>query len=558
MSGHDVMISYSSKEKREAYLVRDVLTDNGISVWMAPDSIPGGSNYTIEIPDAISSCKLMVLILSKNSQASGWVSQEVATALEEEKRIIPFAIDNSEITDAFNVYISESQRIDAYHKLTEGLMELVTDIYVFLGREVPEQRKKDINRRMLKYYKGRIILAISAVLLFAAICVVGIYAIIGPEKPVSRFSGSELSGEDKNISWKYDEPTKTLTIRGEGEMGEYSIYDDLADYNKDAPWLLFRDEAETVIVEDGITNIGRGAFRTFSAVTDIQLPDSVTSIDSYAFMNCGMMRTIDLPDGVESIGNRAFSGCKLLMELELPISLEELGNNVFLDTALMGVTVSEENKFFIADANCLYNKEKTKLYRCFPTTQAGSYTMPDTVTEMAEGAFENDTNLVLLKLSDHLTEIPNYAFYGCSNLKRMPLPDGIVRIGDNAFCDCPMFELSETPHSLKEIGEYAFSNCSSLSHVTISSPVKSIPEGSFSVCDFLVDIRLPDTLTVIGDDAFFLCGMLEDVYIPESVSVISDTAFEGCDALKVIHGKKGSYAEEFAEEIGVDFIADEE
>ena len=36
-------ISYSSKEYAEANNVRDVLNTNGVSCWMAPQSIEGGS-----------------------------------------------------------------------------------------------------------------------------------------------------------------------------------------------------------------------------------------------------------------------------------------------------------------------------------------------------------------------------------------------------------------------------------------------------------------------------------------------------------------------------------
>ena len=39
----EVFISYSSKEKEMADLVRETLDNNGLSCWMAPESIPASS-----------------------------------------------------------------------------------------------------------------------------------------------------------------------------------------------------------------------------------------------------------------------------------------------------------------------------------------------------------------------------------------------------------------------------------------------------------------------------------------------------------------------------------
>ena len=48
----EVFISYSSKEKEMADLVRETLENNGISCWMAPESIPASSGYAAEITEA--------------------------------------------------------------------------------------------------------------------------------------------------------------------------------------------------------------------------------------------------------------------------------------------------------------------------------------------------------------------------------------------------------------------------------------------------------------------------------------------------------------------------
>lgn len=70
-----IFISYSSKEYNIALKYREALETKGIDCWMAPDSIPAGSDYSIEVPKAIQSSKVVVFIVSENSQSSVWVKK---------------------------------------------------------------------------------------------------------------------------------------------------------------------------------------------------------------------------------------------------------------------------------------------------------------------------------------------------------------------------------------------------------------------------------------------------------------------------------------------------
>ena len=60
----DIFISYSSKEYELAKKLKIYLEKNKISCWMAPDSIPKGSNYSNEIPMIIYNVKVFLIILS--------------------------------------------------------------------------------------------------------------------------------------------------------------------------------------------------------------------------------------------------------------------------------------------------------------------------------------------------------------------------------------------------------------------------------------------------------------------------------------------------------------
>ena len=79
--GHQVFISYSTKDTTQAEWVRKILENNGITCWIAPRNIPGGSNYAREIPAAIRECQVFVLMLSHHSESSIWVSKELDLAV---------------------------------------------------------------------------------------------------------------------------------------------------------------------------------------------------------------------------------------------------------------------------------------------------------------------------------------------------------------------------------------------------------------------------------------------------------------------------------------------
>ena len=130
-----VFISYSSAELDTATQVRQVLAENGINSWMAPQSIPGGSDYTKSIPDAISNCSAVVLICSAISQDSYWVKSEIIEAINCKKTIIPYIIDESPMKKEFNFLLSPAHRILAYQNKESSYFALVNSIKAVIQSE---------------------------------------------------------------------------------------------------------------------------------------------------------------------------------------------------------------------------------------------------------------------------------------------------------------------------------------------------------------------------------------------------------------------------------------
>lgn len=130
-----VFISYSTKDQLQAEAVRNVIEQNGISCWMAPRDIPGGSNYTKEIPHAIRDCQAFVLMLSQNAQTSPWVLKELDRAVNEGKTILPFQLEDITLNDEFNFLLTGAQRYDAYQKKSEALQLLIARIQAIINTD---------------------------------------------------------------------------------------------------------------------------------------------------------------------------------------------------------------------------------------------------------------------------------------------------------------------------------------------------------------------------------------------------------------------------------------
>ena len=74
----------------------------------------------------------------------------------------------------------------------------------------------------------------------------------------------------ENLTWYFNSSTNTLMITGSGAMKDYST--------TTTPWRSFSNEIFTVILPDGLTSIGRYAFRNCQNLTSVNIPNGVTSI----------------------------------------------------------------------------------------------------------------------------------------------------------------------------------------------------------------------------------------------------------------------------------------
>ena len=129
-----------------------------------------------------------------------------------------------------------------------------------------------------------------------------------------------------------------------------------------------------------------------------------------------------------------------------------------------------------------------------------------------------------------VTGIGFYAFAE-SEISSVTIPSTVTEIVNGAFQDCANLTRVDIPNSVTSLGSHAFFNCSQLESVTIGSGVTTISQYAFAYCPKLKEITIPNTVTTIEHDAFFQCTGLASVVIGSGVTTIGTSAFYVCDNL---------------------------
>lgn len=267
------------------------------------------------------------------------------------------------------------------------------------------------------------------------------------------------------------------------------------------------DEDGTLVIPEGVTTIGREAFRNANGIKKIQFPSSLVSIETYAFKECSNLTEVVIPDGVTIIESAAFANCASLKKVVVPSSVVGLGTDAFADCAAL-----EE-----ADVAC----------------------------DIGVRMFRDCVKLTNLTLGNTVTTIGLGAFSGCNSLERVVLPSSITNVGEvpaigrEVFKECKKLEsvIFAENYNPITIGEWAFNGCINLSKVVFPSNLVNmdavngvncaIGAYSFAGCTSLTELIGLEILEGIGDYAFHNTG-LTSIYIPATLSVFGTAPFLGC------------------------------
>lgn len=310
-----------------------------------------------------------------------------------------------------------------------------------------------------------------------------------------------------------------------------------------------------------VTTIGMGAFQGNDALTNIVIPEHITSIGQYAFSNCMNLTTATIHGGC--INGNAFSGCTNLSSVTIGTGVTEIMTSAFENCDnLLSLRVEENNPIFDSRNNCnavIETSTNRLLLGCASTV------IPNTVTAIAEHAFEFCTSITTISIPSSVSIIEDYAFFCSRSLKTVSFSNGVSYIGRWAFAGCWELEDFSLPNTLTTIGDYAFNGCKKLTQISIPKSITSIGYGIIRDClninsievaientvydsrdncnaiietasnELIVGIsitKLPSSLKSIGYEAFYGCDGITDLVIPGNIKSIKESAFSACHNLK--------------------------
>ena len=145
---HSVFISYSHADRAIATTTLSLLEGRGIKCWIDyRDAVPG-ENYAGSIVQAIRHCEVMVLLLSEKSGNSPHVLNEINSAVNAGRTIIPFKLDEYELSDNLEYYLGKTHWLEALTPPLEAHIDLLAKtILAILGGEAVAMPSKTVVAR---------------------------------------------------------------------------------------------------------------------------------------------------------------------------------------------------------------------------------------------------------------------------------------------------------------------------------------------------------------------------------------------------------------------------
>ena len=352
---------------------------------------------------------------------------------------------------------------------------------------------------------------------------------------------------------------------------------------------LKNSAVESVAFAEGTTTLLSNICKDAESLTQVTIPDTVTTIQSRAFYGCESLQNIDLPDSVTSIGMEAF-GETDLQGITLPSGLISLGTNVFSGcrgilelTIPKTVTTAREALEDSFVETVIFESGMTVVPElvCCQSVTVTEVSIPESVIEIGDMAFDGCTSLEQIQLPERLRKIGMYAFadsglqqlllpegletaeeyildgntgvtsivipaglqwtfgannsgvLGRSNVKNVVFAPGTTRVSRYICMEDTALETVVFPAGVQEIGSFAFKGCIALRAVELPASVISIGASAFEDTSSLGAITLPAGLKTLG--SYFLSGSgVKELTIPAGIETFGSAVLSGSNVESVV------------------------
>lgn len=147
--------------------------------------------------------------------------------------------------------------------------------------------------------------------------------------------------------------------------------------------------AGTYAAPGSLLTIGKNAFNNTACINEIILNEGLQNIEANAFYYAGHAATLNVSSTVSYIDDTAFSA----------------------NVEICDFIVSPDNPYFITTGTTLYTKDMKKLIKTTIRYFDDSFSIPDGVTTVCPGAFNNNKYIKTLIVPESVTTLPSGAAY---------------------------------------------------------------------------------------------------------------------------------------------------
>ena len=195
------------------------------------------------------------------------------------------------------------------------------------------------------------------------------------------------------------------------------------------------------VVQDKIAS---QAYYQNAELTSYEFPEGITEIGDFAFARSGL-ESIVIPEGVTKIGYGAFYHCDSLQSVQIPSTVTEIDDYAFAKTPFLENNHSATYPFVVAGDGILIGYLGAD----------SIVNIPGGVKHISDGVLRDHMGITAVNLPDTVETIGEDAFKGCHNLTTVNGGKNVKSIGAGAFQGCALSNVT-IPSSVEEIGIAAY------------------------------------------------------------------------------------------------------
>ena len=231
---------------------------------------------------------------------------------------------------------------------------------------------------------------------------------------------SKVVHSGSNATFELSPDSETLYYDGQGGL-----------YRKSPEGLHFIQlidrEVKSFSVLEGTVSIDEYAFAFHTHIERVTLPDGLVAIERCAFRVCPRLREVRIPESLERIGKEAFIDTNI-ESMYLPAHLHELADDALITAgahrlseppSLRTILVSEDNPWYYVESGLLCRRGETGDRGIVFNDDVADVVIPDSVTTIADYAFNNARNIATFSIGPNLKIIGTNGFSTWSYIRNI-------------------------------------------------------------------------------------------------------------------------------------------